>query len=238
MVVERLAAMGPQRLIHVTPSHQDPTGTTLSLARRLQLLELVESQHALIVEDDYDSEFRYEGRPVESLKGLDRNDLVVYAGSFSKSVLPSIRIGFLILPRPLVDPFVAARSLWDGGSPLLEQAALARFMQSGDLERHIRKMRRLYRARRDAMVRALSADFGHRATIGERHGGLNMLVSLDLPLAEAAIVRLAAGCDVALRGASPYYATPPKHPTFLIGFSALPEKDIGEGVKALAEALN
>jgi GntR family transcriptional regulator/MocR family aminotransferase len=237
MVVEELAAAGPQRLVHVTASHQDPTGATLSLARRLALLELAKQHGTVIVEDDYDSEFRYEGRPVESLKSLDRHDLVVYEGTFSKSVLSSLRLGFLILPRTMLRPFVAAKGLWDGGTPLLEQAALARFMQSGELEKHIRKMRRLYRARRDALVQALQARFGDRVLIGERHGGLNILVTLDVPLGEDEVIRRAAESGVGLRGAAAYYAVAPEKPTFLMGFAALPEEEIRQGVAGLSSAL-
>jgi GntR family transcriptional regulator/MocR family aminotransferase len=236
MIVDELAAAGPQRLIHVTPSHQDPTGATLSLARRLALLELAERHRAVVVEDDYDSEFRYEGRPVESLKGLDRHDLVVHAGTFSKSVLSSLRLGFLILPRPLVRPFTAAKALWDGGTPLLEQAALARFMQTGELEKHIRKMRRLYRARRDALVMALQEEFGEQVMVGERHGGLNMLVGLNAAIPEDELVRVATEGGVGLRGAASYYSEPPRRPTFLMGFAALPEGEMREGVAALAAA--
>jgi len=237
LIVERLAGMPAHRLVHVTPSHQDPTGATLSLARRLALLELAERTECLILEDDYDSEFRYEGRPVESLQGLDRNGLVVYGGTFSKSVLAGLRIGFLVLPPDLVGPFVAAKSLWDSGAPMLEQAILAEFMRSGDFERHIRRMRRLYRDRRNALLTALQAYFGNRVQVGERHGGLNMLIALDLPGSDAELAMVAARAGIGLRPASPYYAVAPTRPHFLMGFAALPEKEIGEGVRKLAAAL-
>jgi len=237
MQVERLAEAGPQRLIHVTPSHQDPTGATLSLARRLALLEIAERTGCLVVEDDYDSEFRYEGRPVESLQGLDRNGLVVYAGTFSKSVLSGLRIGFLVLPRELVSPFISAKSLWDGGAPLLDQVALAEFMRAGDFERHIRRMRRLYRSRRDALLAALAEEFGGRAHVGERHGGLNILVTLDVSLSEDELARQAGEANIGLRPASPYFARPPTRPTFLVGFAALPEGKIRDAVRALARVV-
>jgi GntR family transcriptional regulator/MocR family aminotransferase len=243
MLVDRLtasctgSAREAHRLVHVTPSHQDPTGATLSLGRRLALLEVAERYGCLIVEDDYDSEFRYEGRPVESLQGLDSQGLVVYAGTFSKSVLSGLRIGFVVLPQHLVRPFVAARSLWDSGSPMLEQAALAEFMRSGDFERHIRRMRRLYRARRDALVNSLSITFGERVTIGERQGGLNILISLDLPLGEEAIVNRAAHASVGVRGASSYYSVRPDRPTLLLGFAAMPETQIEQAIWTLAHAI-
>lgn len=238
LIVPALAEEGPFRLVHVTPSHQDPTGATLSLERRLTLLDEAERTECVIVEDDYDSEFRYEGRPVESLQGLDRGDRVVYAGTFSKSVLAGLRIGFLVLPRRLVAPFVAAKSVWDSGAPMLEQLALAEFMQSGAFEKHIRRMRRLYRARRDALVAALVAAFGERVRIGERHGGLNVLVTLHLDLPAEVVVRQAHAAGVGLRAVSSYYLHPPAQPTFLMGFAALPEDAIAAGVARLAGALD
>lgn len=238
MIVDLLAAAGPHRLVHVTPSHQDPTGATMSLARRLALLDLAERSGCVVVEDDYDSEFRYEGRPVESLQGLDRNGLVVYAGTFSKSVLAGLRLGFLVLPPHLVGSFVTAKSLWDSGTPMLEQVALAEFLRSGDFERHIRRMRRLYAVRRHALVGALIRTFGDTVCIGERHGGLNMLVTLDVPLSEADVAKRAAAAGVGLRIASPYYTVPPKRATFLMGFAAMPEAQMYEGVRRLARAIN
>lgn len=237
MEVDRLWTVGPLRMIHVTPSHQDPTGATLSLGRRLMLLEVARQQRCLIVEDDYDSEFRYEGRPVESLQGLDHGGLVVYAGTFSKSVLAGLRIGFLVLPPRLVGPFVTAKSLWDIGAPMLEQVALAEFMRSGDFERHIRRMRRLYRLRRDALVAELEEAFGARVTVGERHGGLNVLVRLDFEVSDFVLAGEAAKAGIGLRPASPYYAHPPDRPTFLMGFAALPEEKIRDGVRKLTQVV-
>ena len=238
LIVDCAIERGPFRLIHVTPSHQDPTGSTLSLSRRLALLEEAKRSGCVIVEDDYDSEFRYEGRPVESLQGLDRGDLVVYAGTFSKSVLAGLRIGFLILPRRLVRPFVAAKSAWDSGAPMLEQLALVAFMQSGAFERHIRRMRRLYRARRDTLVEALGVAFGDRVQVGERHGGLNVLVELDVDSSADVVAVRAAAAGIALRSVTTYYAHPPTRATFLMGFAAVPEDTITAGIRLLARVLD
>lgn len=232
--VDALERSGRQRLMHVTPSHQDPTGGTLSLARRVALLDLAARMGSFVVEDDYDSEFRYEGRPVESLQGLDVSGRVIYAGTFSKSLLGGLRIGFLILPRDLVDPFIAAKSVWDSGTSMLEQAALAQFIHSGEFGRHIRRMRRIYRQRRDALVRALSATFGGRVIIGNHSGGLNMLIGFDVPLATDTLQRRALSAGIGLMSAAPYYADPPARPTFLFGFAALDEESIGAGVAGLA----
>ena len=238
IIVPRLTEEGPFRLVHVTPSHQDPTGATLSLARRLALLEEARRMGCVIVEDDYDSEFRYEGRPVESLQGLDSSDLVVYAGTFSKSVFAGLRIGFLVLPRRLVRPFVDAKSAWDSGAPMLEQLALVEFMRSGSFERHIRRMRRLYHERRDAMVDALIGAFGDRVRVGERHGGLNILVSLDVGEPPDRTVRRAQVVGIGLRSVSTYYAEPPTRATFLMGFAALPAPAIVDGIRRLAALID
>lgn len=236
MVVSDLRNHPPFRLVHVTPSHQDPTGMTMSLTRRLALLELAESTGCIILEDDYDSEFRYEGRPVESLQGLDRRGGVVYAGTFSKSVLAGLRIGFVILPPSLLLPAIRARALWDGGAPTLESGALARFMLSGGYERHIRRMRRVYRSRRDALIHSLRSRLEGRVEVGERHGGLNLLVSFRSTRTDEDIARRAADLGLALRTARPYYTVPPSHPTFLLGFGALREERADEAVRLLATA--
>jgi GntR family transcriptional regulator/MocR family aminotransferase len=238
MSVQALKEAGPVRLIHLTPTHQEPTGTTLSLARRLALLELADRMDAVLVEDDYDSEFRYEGRPIESLKGLDRTGRVVYVGTFSKSVLAGLRLGFLVLPPTLVEPFAAAKRLWDSGTGMMEQLALAAFMESGEFERHIRRTRRVYRARRDALVGALTREFGSDIAIGARHGGLNLLVHFRRDDGESTIVQKAAAAGVALRAASEFYAVPPAQPTFLMGFAAMTDGEIADAVHALASALH
>lgn len=238
LIVPQFSERGPFRLVHVTPSHQDPTGATLSLARRLALLEEAERTDCVIFEDDYDSEFRYEGRPVESLQGLDRGDLVVYAGTFSKSVVAGLRIGFLVLPRRLVGQFIAAKQAWDSGAPMLEQLALVEFMRSGAFERHIRRMRRLYHARRDALVDALISVFGGRVQVGERHGGLNILVGLDLARPPELMVRRAQAAGIGLRSVSSYYTHSPAQATFLMGFAALSEDTITDGVRLLAQILD
>jgi GntR family transcriptional regulator/MocR family aminotransferase len=237
LIVEYLEAAGSQRMVHVTPSHQEPTGATLSLERRLALLDIARQTGCLLLEDDYDSEFRYEGKPVESLQGLDRFGGTIYAGTFSKSVLPGLRVGFLVVPQGLAQPVIAAKSLWDSGAPILEQAALAEFMASGEFERHIRRMRRLYRARRDALVAALSGAFGTKVRIGERHGGLNMLVELDVPLADVEVVARAGAAGVGLRSAANYYAKPPSKPTFLMGFGEVAPEQVMPAIAALASEL-
>lgn len=234
--VDALEGAGRHRLVYVTPSHQHPTGATLSLSRRLALLELARRDRMIVVEDDYDSEFRYEGSPIESLQGLDRTGLVIYAGTFSKSVLAGLRLGFVVLPEPLVAPFAAAKSLWDGGTPMLDQAVLAEFMLSGSFERHIRRMRRVYRSRRDAFRQALAGAFGDRASVGPCHGGLTALVNIESIRSAEEIAQRALTAGIAIRPATQYYAEPPRNPSFLLGFGGLPESEADEVMAVFAAA--
>ena len=136
------------RLVYVTPSHQFPLGVVLSLANRLQLLDWVAQNNAWIIEDDFDSEYRYESKPIPALQGLDHNGRVIYMGTFSKVLFPSLRLGYLIVPEDLVDAFVAMRWITDRSSALIEQAALADFIAEGHFASHIRRMRALYMERR------------------------------------------------------------------------------------------
>src|SRR5205807_7025000 len=135
------------RLIYVTPGHQFPFGTTMSLARRLQLLEYAQKSSALIFEDDYDSEYRYSGRPIPALQGLDHHGLVLYAGSFSKVLFPALRIGYVVIPSRLQSHFEAAVSLTVRHAPLLEQLVLSEFISEGHFGRHLRRMREIYAER-------------------------------------------------------------------------------------------
>jgi GntR family transcriptional regulator / MocR family aminotransferase len=163
------------RLVYVTPSHQFPTGATLSLPRRLRLLEWAARRGALIVEDDYDSDFRYSGRPLESLQGLDMHGVVAYVGSFSKALFPPLRVGFVVLPPHLVEPFVAAKWLADRQTATLDQQVLSDFIGEGHFERHLRRMRRLYQGRRDTLLQALRTHFGDELTPGGDGAGLHLV---------------------------------------------------------------
>jgi len=147
-----LQRSGKARLVYVTPSHQFPLGITMSLSRRLMLLEWARRSGALIIEDDYNSEFRYAGRPLASLQGLDEDGRVIYVGTFSKTIFPSMRLGCIVVPKGLSEAFIAARALVDRHSPSLDQAILADFISEGHFTRHIRKMRSLYAERQQVLV--------------------------------------------------------------------------------------
>jgi GntR family transcriptional regulator/MocR family aminotransferase len=148
------------RLAYVSPSHQYPLGMTLSLARRLALLDWARRANAWVVEDDYDSEFRYTGRPLAALQGLDRDGRVLYLGTFSKALFPSLRLGYLVVPPDLVDAFTAARSVIDRQAATLTQAVVADFLDEGHFVRHIRRMRTLYGERQETLLRAARREFG------------------------------------------------------------------------------
>jgi GntR family transcriptional regulator/MocR family aminotransferase len=231
--VERLPADGA-RLVYVTPSHQFPTGVTLPLDRRLRLLAWAEAHDSLIVEDDYDSEFRHAGTPVESLQGLDRSGRVVYVGTFSTVLFPPLRVGFVVLPPGLVEPFGRAKRLADRGTGTLEQQALADFLAEGHFGRHLRRMRRLGRARRDALLTALRRHFGTAVALPSAATGMHVMVKLGgVDAAELASAARSRG--VGVYPAAPYYAARPPDPSaLLLGFGALSESAIDEGIGRLA----
>jgi GntR family transcriptional regulator/MocR family aminotransferase len=174
-VASGIAAAPKARLAVVTPTHQCPTGVSLSLPRRMALLGWAADAGSWILEDDYDSEFRYAGRPVPSLKSLDRGQRVLYAGTFSKVLSPSLRLGYLVVPPELAPAFQRAIRLHSLGQPLLEQAIVADFMRKGHFARHIRRMRVLYGERRAALAAALTARFGDRVSVEMAGGGMHLL---------------------------------------------------------------
>ncbi len=218
------------KLIYVTPSHQFPTGVSMSLARRLKLIEWARQQHAVIVEDDYDSEYRYHGAPLPALQGLAGDVPVIYIGTFSKVMFPGLRVGYLVAPRQLAPAFTRAKWLADRHTPVLEQAALCDFISDGSLERHIRRMRRLYGLRRAALVDALQRHFGSRAQILGDAAGMHVMVRFD----DEQIIERAARNGVELVSASGYYLSDPPRGEFVLGFSAISERTIREGIRRLS----
>lgn len=224
------------RLVYVTPSHQFPTGATLSLPRRLRLLEWAARRGALIVEDDYDSDFRYSGRPLESLQGLDTHGVVAYVGSFSKALFPPLRVGFVVLPPRLVQPFVAAKWLADRQTATLDQQVLSDFIGEGHFERHLRRMRRLYQARRDALLGALRAQLGDTVVAGGDGAGLHLVAWLPADIDAVALSAEAVTMGVAAPSLDPYYLGTARRPGLMLGFAALDEARIAEGVRLLGRA--
>ena len=218
------------RLAYVTPAHQFPTGVALSLRRRLELLGWARQQRAVLIEDDYDSEYRYGGAPMPALQGLATGVAVIYCGTFSKVMFPGLRVGYLVVPGPMVPAFRRAKWLADRHTPVHLQAALACFMNEGHLERHIRRMRRTYGLRRTALVESLHSHFGDRASVLGEAAGLHAYVRFNDPGVAVRAERNA----VQLRDASSYFLGKAPANDFLLGFSMLSERTIREGVKRLA----
>ncbi len=226
------------RLVYVTPSHQFPTGAILSLPRRLELLALAAQNGTLIIEDDYDSEYRYGDRPIPALQGLDKSDSVLYVGTFSKVLFPSLRIGYLVLPKKLVAIFARAKWLSDRHLPILEQQVLADFIAEGHLERHIRKMRSLYDCRRQVLVQALKSHFGENAIILGEKAGLHVMVKLKTHLDDNEIIQRAANAGVEMMSASKHYLNSMSSGEFIFGYGELNEHQLVEGIRRLGEILS
>jgi GntR family transcriptional regulator/MocR family aminotransferase len=225
------------RLVYVTPSHQFPTGALLSLPRRLALLRWAWKSGALIVEDDYDSEYRYGGRPIPSLQGLDSHASVLYVGTFSKVMFPSIRLGYLVVPESLGEVFGKAKWLADRQPHTLTQYALAEFITAGHLERHIRKMRLCYERRRNTLVQALHQHFGKDVKILGDSAGLHVMAKLPLNLSDDQIVAKAASVGVEICSARIQYEMPLNTGEFVFGYTDIDEERIREGIHRVAKAL-
>jgi GntR family transcriptional regulator/MocR family aminotransferase len=233
--VNQLPTEGRARLAFVTPTHQFPKGGTMPLARRLALLEWARGRGAVVVEDDYDGDLRYDGHSLAALQGVDGDGRVVYLGTFSKVLFPALRLGYLVLPPPLVTPFVRAKDLVDRGAPTLTQAAVADFIAEGHFERHLRHLRRLYGERRAALAAALVARLGERVRFSDVAAGLHVMLFPTIATDEADLVRAAAAHGVRVHPGAPYHLERPAPPSVLLGFSGLTEAEIVEGVHRLAE---
>ncbi|MDI1338469.1 PLP-dependent aminotransferase family protein [Polaromonas sp.] len=225
------------RLAYVTPCHQFPSGTILPLERRLALLDWAARTGAWVLEDDYVSEFRYEGKPLEPLQALDRLGRVIHVGTFSKTLFPSLRLGYLVLPRSLVQHFIAAKWVTDRFSMLLPQMALADFISSGQFEKYLRRAGARNAARREALVEALSQHFGDRADIAGGKTGVHLLVWFkDVPPADMdAFIARAAQAGVGLYSIAPYFAEPLTRCGLLFGYASLSVSEIRTGIRKLAE---
>ncbi len=222
----------------VTPAHQFPTGVVLAPARRGALVAWARERDAVIVEDDYDAEYRYDRAPVGALQGL-APEHVVYAGSASKTLAPALRLGWLVAPAHLMDALSAAKQHADLGSPTLEQLAFASVLESGGVDRHLRRVRDIYRARRDALVRAL-AQHAPAAQVRGVAAGLHAVAQLPAGMDERAVVIAAAQCGVRVSGMAEYRALDGSQchpPALVLGYAALSEAAIAAGVSTLAQIL-
>ncbi|MFP2907244.1 PLP-dependent aminotransferase family protein [Pyxidicoccus sp. 3LFB2] len=228
------------RLVYVTPSHQFPLGMPMSPARRTALLDWARRRDAVVIEDDYDSEFRFGGRPLETLHSLDRSGRVIYVGSFSKVMLPSLRLGFMVAPPSLQRELRLAKHVSDGHSQWPAQGALARFIDEGLLARHIRKMRREYQHRHERILERLTRDFGDWLQPVPSMAGLHLSAMLrpGSRRLEQDVVARANAVGVGLVPLSRYYAGPSAKPGLVLGYGAVATARIDEGLRRLRACIS
>jgi len=228
------------RVAYVTPCHQFPTGVIMALERRLALLAWAARTGAWIVEDDYVSEFRYEGHPLEALQSLDRHGRVLYVGTFSKTLFPALRVGYVVLPHALVPAFVAAKWAADRFSAGLPQEALTDLITSGQFERYLRRAGARNAARRRALIDALHRHFGDRVEVAGENTGVHLVVWLNdvAPRTLPDVVRRAAEAGVGVYSVAPSYAEPPRRAGLLFGYASLSEAEIRAGIRLLADAVD
>jgi GntR family transcriptional regulator/MocR family aminotransferase len=224
-------------IVYVTPSHQYPMGITMSLARRLELLDWAHRVGAWILEDDYDSEFRYRGRPLASLQGLDIHGQVIYSGTFSKVLFPALRLGYLVLPPALVAPFISMRALSGRHSPTLEQAILADFITEGHFLRHIRRMRLLYAHRQRVLIEAVRQELQGVLELEEHEAGMHLLAWLPRDLDDCLVSQRAAQQGIEVQSLSSYCKQKPERPGLLLGYAGVNDQEIREGIKRLTRVL-
>ncbi len=222
------------RLAFVTPSHQFPTGTVLPLARRLALLAWAKKAGAVVVEDDYDGEFRYGGNAVESMQGLDTSGRVIYIGTFSRTIFPALRIGYLVVPKQLTATLTAAKWLCDRHTATLEQETLAQFITTGAYERHLRRARRANSKRLGVLLETVDRELGNRLTVTGADSGTHLVLWLGDGVAETEIVARAAAKGVGVYGIGSYYLAGTGRAALLLGFARLTEREIREGIRRLA----
>jgi GntR family transcriptional regulator/MocR family aminotransferase len=236
-----LARVEDCRLAYVTPSHQYPTGVTLSLARRLELLEWAERRDGWIVEDDYDGEYRYSGTPLAPLAALDRQGRVIYVGTFCKITFPALRLGYMVLPPALAEAFAQRRALDMRHSEIGTQTVMAEFIAAGHFQRHVRRMRQAARARRDALLRDWPEFIPGCASMPPVDAGLHLCVRVDSLAREQELVNSARAAGVELNGLSEYWLENSVEPVdnragLVLGFAAVPEAQIAEAIRALRKA--
>lgn len=236
LVTDALPRTGSARLLYLTPSHQFPLGVTLSLARRLAVLRWAAETGGFVLEDDYDSEFRYDGRPLAALHGLDSAGRVIYLGTYNKVLFPGLRLAYLILPPALVDAFAAARRLSDGTSPPLLQAALAEFLASGQFSAYLRQARIYYAAVRDELLGALASHLGENLPLGPSDTGLQVALHLPAETDDRALRRSLPPLALGVTALSRYYLGEPRR-GLLLSYGATPPERLAGDVAVLARSL-
>jgi GntR family transcriptional regulator / MocR family aminotransferase len=225
------------RLVYVTPAHQFPLGVNMSLPRRLSLLEWARRSRTVIFEDDYDSEYRYSGRPVPALQGLDRAGVVIFAGSFTNVLFPGLRLGYVVVPENMVEVFAAAESVSTHHPPLIDQAILCDFIREGHFARHVRRMRELYAERLAVLVEAAHARLQGLLEIADVEAGLRTVGWLQGGISAEHAARAAAEREVEVSPLSRYAYGRTRRNGLVLGFAAVNSRELRRGVEELARAL-
>jgi GntR family transcriptional regulator / MocR family aminotransferase len=221
------------RAVYVTPSHQYPMGMTMSATRRMLLLNWAVRVGAWIIEDDYDSEYRFGSRPIASLQGLDTDARVIYIGTFSKVMFPALRLGYVVVPKDLVRAFSAARDAVDIFSSTLYQAVLTDFIRDGHFARHIRRMRMLYMERRSALVNAIQIQMGDMTEVIGAEAGMHLVALLSPGTDDVAVCREAAQKRISAIPLSTCYLTPPTRGGLILGYGGATAYQIRDGIRKL-----
>jgi GntR family transcriptional regulator/MocR family aminotransferase len=221
----------------VTPSHQFPLGMPMSLARRVELLEWAKRYGAVIVEDDYDGEFRFEGRPVESLKSLDHAGLVAYVGTFSKTLFPDLRIGYVVPPASLREPLWTAKRAGDWHSCMLTQTALGTFMLNGEFAKHLRRMHKAYAERRATLIGLLTGELAGAFEPMPATAGIHLVARLASGWDEDEVVKAALDASVGVYGIGPFYAGERREQGVLVGYGGASVDAIEGGFRRLAKLM-
>jgi len=225
------------RAAFVTPSHQFPTGVVLSMARRLALIAWARKAGAFIVEDDYASEFRYSGRPLAALQGLDEGERVIYVGTLNKALFPGLRVGYAVVPEALLQAYVAARYLIDRQPPSLFQAVVAEFMREGYFAAHIRRMRLMYREQRDALAQALARHAGGNVRIDLPDQGMHLVAHVRAGVSDLDVEAAAKERGIVVRAMSRFYLAAPRRCALMLGFSGFPPQVIKPAAARLAAVI-
>jgi GntR family transcriptional regulator / MocR family aminotransferase len=237
-VARGISLKADARAALVTPSHHYPLGSTMSASRRMQLLDWAQSNGSWVIEDDYDSEFRYESRPISSLQGMDANARVIYIGTFSKVLFPSVRVGYVVIPEDLVERFASVRFAMDIFPPYLHQEVLADFMIEGHFGAHVRRMRQVYKERRRALVDCLKQEFGGLLKFHGTEAGMHVTISLPEGYSDTEIAARAANDGLSLYPISQYWRCEPRQQGFVLGFGSTFAEEMPRAVRKLRAAID
>jgi GntR family transcriptional regulator/MocR family aminotransferase len=236
-VAEGMRRAPNARAVYITPSHQYPLGVTMNATRRMLLLNWASRSGAWIIEDDYDSEYRFAGRPIPSLQGLDTSARVIYVGTFSKVMFPALRLGYVVVPKDLVNAFSTARDANDQFSSTLYQAVMTDFIREGHFARHIRRMRMLYMQRRTTLVEAIRKHLGDKLAVIGAEAGMHLVALLPPGVSDVAISKKAAAMGISAMPLSSCYAKPPARRGLILGYGGTDARQIHDGMRKLAMSI-